>query len=85
MSGVDEHRNFAKNNEENQIALYQKINSTEEFLLSGESRTSKVSLYHCIFTLMLHILIGRESINERICTSFYFQRYDCYFNGLINF
>lgn len=43
MSGVDEHKSSAKNNDENQITMYQKMNSTEEFFLSGESRISKVS------------------------------------------
>uniref|UniRef100_A0A0R3RH64 START domain-containing protein n=1 Tax=Elaeophora elaphi TaxID=1147741 RepID=A0A0R3RH64_9BILA len=63
MSGIDGHKNLAKNNEENQIALYQKMNSTEEFFLSGESRISKdrrrftvVTVFDVCLTALLWVI-----------------------------
>ncbi|VBB28380.1 unnamed protein product [Acanthocheilonema viteae] len=63
MSGTDEHKNLAKNNEENQVTIYQKMNSTEEFFLSGESRTSKdrrrftvVTVFDVCLTALLWVI-----------------------------
>uniref|UniRef100_A0A1I7VU61 StAR-related lipid transfer protein 3 n=1 Tax=Loa loa TaxID=7209 RepID=A0A1I7VU61_LOALO len=63
MSGTDEQKGVGKNNEENQVMLYQKMNSTEEFFLSGESRISKdrrrftvVTVFDVCLTALLWVI-----------------------------
>ncbi|CAG9531513.1 unnamed protein product [Cercopithifilaria johnstoni] len=63
MSSIDEHKSLTKNNEENQITLFKKMSSTEEFFLSRESRISKdrrrftvVTVFDVCLTALLWVI-----------------------------
>ncbi|VDK69884.1 unnamed protein product [Litomosoides sigmodontis] len=63
MSGTVEHKSLAKTNEESQAPVHQKMSSTEEFLLSRESRTSKdrrqftvVTVFDVCLTALLWVI-----------------------------
>ncbi|KAM3722530.1 StAR-related lipid transfer protein [Dirofilaria immitis] len=63
MSGIDVHKNSTRSNEENQVTLYPKMSSSEEFFLAGESRISKdrrrftvVTVFDVCLTALLWVI-----------------------------